>query len=198
MARLDTAAGETDDVAFTVGDLAGEHRGPNARDFADHGFDKHVGRCPSGCELLEIASVRNPDIRHRPHFRGIDQPAFPVEQIQGADVRKRGKPCAQHLVRGEQRHLLFEGFRRINSTIAYIGEDILVHVLEIRKLLVEVPRQQQRGVGKVAFGDLDCALPVLQRHVRGAERDRQHQRSAAQDKPLDGAHARADQRPCPR
>ena len=76
-----------------------------------------------------------------------------------------------------------------------VDTNVLVDVLQVGQLLVEMPRQQQRGVGEVALGDLDRAFAVLQRQVRGAERDRQHQRGAAQDKPLDRAHPAADQHP---
>ena len=65
-------------------------------------------------------------------------------------------------------------------------------VLEIGELLVEMTRQQQRRVGEVAIGDLDGAFAVLQGEIGGAERDRQHQRGAAQHEPLDGADASAD------
>ena len=66
-------------------------------------------------------------------------------------------------------------------------------VLEIGELLVEVARQQQRGIGEVAFGNVDGAFAVLQGEIGGAERDRQHERGAAQNEPLDGADPSAHQ-----
>ncbi len=38
-------------------------------------------------------------------------------------------------------------------------------VLEIGELLVEMARQQQRGIGEVAFGNLDGAFAVLQGEI---------------------------------
>jgi hypothetical protein len=61
-------------------------------------------------------------------------------------------------------------------------------MLQIGKLLVEMARQQQRDVGVVAFGDLDRAFAIFEREIGSAERERQHERSAAHDQPLDRAH----------
>ena len=91
--------------------------------------------------------------------------------------------------------MLLEGLGVIQTAGPHIGDDIFVDVLQIGQLLIEMARQQERGVGQVAFGNLDGALAVLQRKVGGTERNRQHQRGAAQDQPLDRAHAAADQRP---
>ena len=109
-------------------------------------------------------------------------------------MRQRGEPGAQHLMRGEQRHPLFEGFRRIEPAGVDVGQDILMDMLKIGKLLIEMARQQQRDVGVVALGDADRAFAILERQIGSAKRDRQHERSAAHDQPLDRAHPRAYQR----
>jgi hypothetical protein len=110
---FNAAACEADDVALAVDDLAGEHRRPYARHLADNGLNDHFRRRPPRGEFAEVAPSVDIDIRHRPHFRGVDQPAVLAEHIEGADMRQRGEPGAQHLMRGKQRHPLFEGFRRI-------------------------------------------------------------------------------------
>jgi SAM-dependent methyltransferase len=51
-------------------------------------FDDHVGRRPSRGELLEISPIPYIDVGHRPDLRRIDQPAFGVEQVETADMRK--------------------------------------------------------------------------------------------------------------
>ena len=195
MGWLDAPAGEADQLAVAVDDLAGEHGGPHAGYLADDGFDDDVGRRLSRGEFAEIAPVADLDILDRPHLGGIDQPALLVEDVQCADMGKRGETAAQHLVGGQQRHLPFERVGRIHPAGANVADDVFVDVLQIGQLLVEVPRQQQRGVGQFAFGDLDGAFAKLHGEIGGAERDRQHQRGAAHDQPLDRAHPAANQRP---
>ncbi len=60
-------------------------------------------------------------------------------------------------------------------------------VLEIDELLVEMARQQQRGIVLFALGHLERALAELHGEVGGAERNRDHERDAAQDEPLNRA-----------
>jgi len=111
-------------------------------------------------------------------------------------MRKRGELCAQHLVRAQHRHVPFERVFGIELARLQIGDDVVMHMLEVAELLVEMPRQQQRGVVQVALGDLQRAFTELQGKIGRAERDRRHQRDAAQDQPLDRAHSAADQRIC--
>jgi hypothetical protein len=194
MRRLDAAAGEADDLAMTIDDLAREHRGPFFRHLAHDRLHDHVGRWPAGGEFSKVAAVRDADVRHRPDLGGVDQPALGVEQVQPADMRQRGELGAQHLVRAQGRHLLLERVCGIELPRVHVGDDVVVDVLEITELLVEMTGQQQRGVVQIAFGDLKRAFAVLQRQIGRAKRDRHHQRDAAQDQPLDRAHPGTDHR----
>ena len=194
MGRLDASAGEADDLAAAIDDLAGEHRGPFFRHLAHDRLDDDVGRRPAGGEFAEIAAVRDADVRHRPHLGRVDQPAFRIEQIERADVRKRGEPGAQHLMRAQGRHLLLEGIGVVEPPGLHVADDVVVDVLEIAELLVEMTRQQQRRVVQVAFRDLKRTFAELLGEIGGAKRNRHHQRDAAQDQPLDRAHSGTDQR----
>ena len=64
-------------------------------------------------------------------------------------------------------------------------------MLEVAELLIEMPREKQRAVGKLALGHLERALAELQREIAGADRDRDNERRGAQDKPLDRAESDA-------
>ncbi len=68
-----------------------------------------------------------------------------------------------------------------------------MHVLEIAELLVEMARQQQRGVVEFALGDFERPLAELQREIAGAEHDRDHHRRGAQNEPLHHAQAHPGQ-----
>ena len=80
------------------------------------------------------------------------------------------------------------------SVGAHVGDDVVVHMLEIAELLVEMARQQQRGVVELALGDLERPFAELQGEVAGAEHDRDHEPGAAQDQPLDRAELQPRQR----
>src|SRR5690348_7204808 len=82
MGWFDTAAGEADDFAVAGDDLAREDRSPDLRDLADDRLDDHVWRRLSRGEFPEIAPIDDGNVRHRPHLRGVDQPALDVEQIE--------------------------------------------------------------------------------------------------------------------
>ena len=68
-----------------------------------------------------------------------------------------------------------------------------MHVLEIAELLVEMARQQQRGVVEFALGNVQRTLAELQREIAGAEHDRDHHRRGAQNEPLHHAQAHSGQ-----
>ena len=82
-------------------------------------------------------------------------------------MRQRRKLDAQHLVRAQCRHLLFEFVGGIDPVGPHIGDDVVVNMLEIAQLLVEMPRQQQRAVVEFALGDLERALAELQGEIAG-------------------------------
>jgi hypothetical protein len=192
---FDAAAGKTDDLAVAADHLAREDRGPDSRDPAHDRLDDHVGRRLSRHEFLEIAPVGDAHIRHRPHLGRVDQPAIGVEQIEPADMRQRRELGTQHFMRTQCRHLLFEFVRCLDPVCPHIGDDVIVHMLEIAELLVEMARQQQRRVVEFALGNLECPLAKLQREIAGAEHDRDYEAGGAQDKPLDRADPHAGQRP---
>ena len=66
-------------------------------------------------------------------------------------------------------------------------DDVVVNMLEIGELLVEMTGQQQRAVGQLPLADLKRALAELQGEIAGAQRDRDDERGAAQNKPLNRA-----------
>ena len=109
-------------------------------------------------------------------------------------MRKRGELGAQHLMRAQRRHLPFEGVGAVEPPCLHMADDIVMDVLEVAELLVEMARQQKRGIAQFALGNLERAFAELQRQIGRAKRDRHHQRGAAQDQPLDRAHPGADQR----
>jgi hypothetical protein len=75
-----------------------------------------------------------------------------------------------------------------------MGDDIVVDVLEIGELLVKMTGQKQRAVRQLPLADLERALAKLQREVSRTQRNRDHERRTAQNKPLDRAEPRAKQR----
>ena len=97
-------------------------------------------------------------------------------------------------MRAQRRHLPFEVVGGVDPARLHMGDDVVVDMLEIAELLVEMTRQQQRGVVQFALGDLERALAELQREIAGAEHDRDHDRRAAQDEPLDHAQTHPGQR----
>ncbi len=101
---------------------------------------------------------------------------------------------AQHLMRAERRHLLFEFVCAVDPACLHIADDVVVNMLEIAELLVEVTRQQQCGVVEFALGDLERARAELPSEVGGTERDRDDERGGAQDEPLDRAQPYQRQR----
>ncbi|GCC46534.1 hypothetical protein chiPu_0031012 [Chiloscyllium punctatum] len=187
MAGLDAAARKTDDLAIAPGNLARKDRGPVAGHLAHRRLDDHRRRRPSRGELLEITPVRDADVGHRPHLGRVDQPSVGIEQIKPADMRQRRQSPAQHLMRTELRHVLLELVGGLDLFGPQIVHDVVVDMLEIAELLVEMPRQQQRGVVELAFGHLQGTLAKLQREIAGAKRNRKHQQRGTQDEPLNGA-----------
>ena len=87
----------------------------------------------------------------------ISQP-LALNRFKRADMRQRRELGAQHLMRAQGRHLLFEFVGRVDPAGPHIGDDVVVDMLEIAELLVEMARQQQRGVVELALGDLERAL----------------------------------------
>jgi hypothetical protein len=75
-----------------------------------------------------------------------------------------------------------------------MAHDIVVDVLEIAELLVKMPGQKQRTVCQFPLADLERTLTKLQSEVSGAQRDRNHKRGTAQNKPLDRTEPCAQQR----
>ncbi|MHC2438587.1 hypothetical protein ACVMB0_005962 [Bradyrhizobium sp. USDA 4451] len=78
-------------------------------------------------------------------------------------------------MRAKQRHAFLELIRGLDLLRSQIIQDVVVDMLEVAELLVEMPRQQQRGVVELAFRYLQRAFAELQREVAGAKRDREHQ-----------------------
>lgn len=107
---------------------------------------------------------------------------------------KRRELGAQHLMRAERRHFLFEFVCAINPARLHIADGVVVNMLEIAELLVEMTRQQQRRVVEFALGDLERAGAELLGEVGGAERDREDEPGGAQDEPLDRAQSCPPQR----
>ncbi|HYI26502.1 MAG TPA: hypothetical protein VD863_01505 [Bradyrhizobium sp.] len=68
-----------------------------------------------------------------------------------------------------------------------MGNDVVVDMLQIGKLLVEMTGQQQRTVGQLPLADVERALAEFEGQIEGAQRDGDNKRSAAQDKPLNRA-----------
>ena len=114
-------------------------------------------------------------------------------------MRQRRELGAQHLVRAQCRHLLFELVRGMDPVGPHAGDDVVVDMLEIAQLLVEMTGQQQRAVVELALGDLERPLAILQGEIAGPEHDRDHKHGGAQDEPLDRAqfHPRQRTGKCP-
>ena len=109
-------------------------------------------------------------------------------------MRKRRQLGAQHFMRAERRHFLFEFVGGIDPARLHIADDVVVDMLKITELLVEMPRQQQRRIVEFALGNLERPGTELPGEVGGTERNREDERSGAQDEPLD----RAQPHPCQR
>ncbi len=185
MGRFNAANGKADDLALAADDLSRKHRGPDLGHPAHDRLDDHLGRRLARHELLEVASVSDGLVRHRPHLGRIDQPPLGAPEIQGADMRQHRELRAQHLVRAQCRHLAFEVVGGVDPVRPQAGHDVLLDMLEVEQLLVEMPRQQQRAVVEFAFGDFQRPLAVLHGKIAGTERDRDHEHRRTQDQPLD-------------
>ncbi len=99
MRRPQRPAGETDDLAVAVDDLARKHCGPKPRHLAGHGLDDHIRRRFARREALEVIPVRDRDVGHRPDLGRVDQFSRRIVKMQAAGLRQRLELGLQHFMR---------------------------------------------------------------------------------------------------
>ena len=87
------------------------------------------------------------------------------------------------------RHLTPVAVCRHDAVDADVVDQVPLHDLDIRELLVEMMHQQLHGVFQLALGIVQGALAEVSRHQGGADRDCRDQQAAAKHEPADRAAA---------
>ena len=185
--RRDRARNNAEEFAMRSRHLPRKYRCPALRETTLDQLHREWFGCGSGFQFLEEASIRDADVGHRPMFRGVDQRAVGVEDIDAGDIGLGAQLQAQDLVPRRRRHLRPEDVRRGDPGSLQLGDNIFLDPREILELLIEVAGQQQNGVFQLAVAAFEGALTEIAGHHRRAEGDRGDQQQAAADQPADRA-----------
>ena len=153
--------------------------GPAALEAARHQLDPEAFEFRSGLERLEVVAVADADVANGPVFRGIDQHAVGIEDVDAGDVGVGAQPQLQHVVPFRRRHHGAERFRRGDAGTLDLRDHVALDSHEILELLVEMPGHQQHVVFELPFGAGKRAFAEIAGHDGGAERDRGNQEKAA-------------------
>ena len=176
---------------FGPGDLAGDHRGPDAGDAAVDRLDQHGRRLRIGLEGLEVGPVRDADRGRRPAGRAVDQPAVGIEDIDATDIGQRIHLGLEHQVDFLARHPAPVILCGRDTARAHEGDEVLLDDFEVFELLVEMAGQQQHGIFQFALAVAQRALAEIAGHESRADRNRGDKQDATQNQPADRAAAKA-------
>ena len=187
--RRDRAGHDAQEFAVGTGDLARDDGSPAGLKAALQELDPETLERRAGFEGLEEVPVGDPDIRDRPVFRGIDQDAVGVEDVDTGDVAIGAQPEPQHVVPVGARQLRPERVGRGDSGCLDLRDHVALDRHEVLELLVEMTGHQQHGVFELVLGARQSTIAEGAGHDRGADRDCRDQQRAAGHEPADRAAA---------